>query len=168
MYVCSSVCCLLWNMMNHVLGSLPNQRPSYLTFHSTQLLKNIYFHPWYLHKKLTNYAHLNLYCIKGTAYEVQTQEVKFVISWVCEQMVCECHLLSPLLIEQLDAVGQGQDGLLEAAGPDDVLQVLQHALVMLRLTFGLHHGYLLHLTLNTVQITRKNILSFQHGAKQAF
>lgn len=86
---------------------------------------------------------------------------------MCEQLVCECHLLSSLLIEQLDAAGQGQDGLLEAAGADDVLQVLQHALVMLRLTFGLHHGYLLHLTLNTVQITRENILSFQHGAKSS-
>lgn len=60
-----------------------------------------------------------------------------------------CHLLSPLLIQELDAAGQRLDGLLKATGADDVLQVLQHALVVLRLTFGLHHGDLLHLALES-------------------
>lgn len=59
------------------------------------------------------------------------------------------HLLSSLLVQQLDASGQSVDGLLEAAGADNVLQILQHALVVLRLTLGLHHGNLLHLTLDT-------------------
>lgn len=59
------------------------------------------------------------------------------------------HLLSSLLVQQLDASGQRVDGLLEAAGADNVLQILQHALVVLRLTPGLHHGDLLHLALDT-------------------
>jgi len=57
------------------------------------------------------------------------------------------YLLPSLLVEELDAAGQGQDGLLQAVRADDVLQVLQHAVVVLRLALGLHHGYLLHLTL---------------------
>lgn len=61
------------------------------------------------------------------------------------------HLLSPLLIEQFNAAGQGLDGLLEAAGANNVLHVLQHALIMLCLTFRFHHGNLLHLTLGTGQ-----------------
>lgn len=59
------------------------------------------------------------------------------------------HLLSSLLVQQLDASGQRVDGLLEAAGANNVLQILQHALVVLRLTLGLHHGDLLHLALDT-------------------
>lgn len=61
-----------------------------------------------------------------------------------------CHLLSPLLIEQLNAASQSLDGFLETAGANNVLQVLQHALIMLCLTFRLHHGNLLHLTLGKV------------------
>lgn len=61
------------------------------------------------------------------------------------------HLLSPLLVEELHAAAHGVDGLLQAAGANDVLQVFQHALFMLRLPLGLHHGYLLHLTLTNAQ-----------------
>lgn len=80
-----------------------------------------------------------------------------------------CHLLSPLLIEELDAAGQGLDGLFEAAGPDNVLQVLQHALIMLCLTFRLHHGNLFHLTLCTIQNntwTKTHMQSFKHKKEE--
>lgn len=70
--------------------------------------------------------------------------------------MCVCHLLAPLLIEELDAARHVEDRLLEAAAADDVLQVLQHALVMLRVTFGLHHGNLLHLALSTARATRRH------------
>lgn len=62
-----------------------------------------------------------------------------------------CHLLSSLLVQELDAPGQCVDGLLEAAGANNVLQILQHALIVLRLTLGFHHGDLLHLALDTGQ-----------------
>lgn len=67
----------------------------------------------------------------------------------CRVMLC--HLLSSLLVQELDAPGQCVDGLLEAAGANNVLQILQHALVVLRLTLGFHHGDLLHLALDTGQ-----------------
>lgn len=67
----------------------------------------------------------------------------------CRVMLC--HLLSSLLVQELDAPGQCVDGLLEAAGANNVLQILQHALIVLRLTLGFHHGDLLHLALDTGQ-----------------
>lgn len=57
------------------------------------------------------------------------------------------HLLPPALIEQLHPAAQGLDGLLEPSGADQILQVFQHPLIVLRLPLGLHHGNLLHLPL---------------------
>lgn len=77
-----------------------------------------------------------------------------------------CHLLSPLLIEKLNTAGQGLDRLLEAARANNVLQVLQHALIMLRLTFRLHHGNLLHLTLYTDQNNNGQTQACNHSHKK--
>lgn len=81
-----------------------------------------------------------------------------------------CYLLSPLLIEQLDAAGQRLDGFFETTWTDNVLQILQHPLIMLRLTFRLHHGNLLHLTLDTVHKrtlakAHTNLMKLQYQSK---
>lgn len=57
------------------------------------------------------------------------------------------HLLPSLLIQKLPSSAQHVDGLFESAGANDVLQVFQHAFVMLRLAFGLHHCNLFHFSL---------------------
>lgn len=67
-------------------------------------------------------------------------------------MSCYWGCFSPSLpVEELHTAPQGVAGLLQAAGGNDVLQVFHHALIMLRLPLGLHHGYLLHLTLTNAQ-----------------
>lgn len=57
------------------------------------------------------------------------------------------HLFPSLLIQQLHSSAQRVDGLFESTGANDFLQVFQHAFVMLRLAFGLHHRNLLHFSL---------------------
>lgn len=59
-------------------------------------------------------------------------------------------LVGPLFGELLNALAEQLNRLLVAGAAHNVLQELQHALVVLRLSLRLHQGNLLHLTLETV------------------
>ena len=67
------------------------------------------------------------------------------------------HLLSPEFIEFLHAFSQQVNGFLEAGAADDVLQKLQHSILVLCEGLGLHHGNLFYFSLVTYTIETDTI-----------
>ncbi len=116
-----------------------------------------------LHQLHSIQLHTNTHTASNTVYlHGQNQSVHqrwaAGIWWLCSVGWCLLYLLSTLLVQDLHPPAQDIDGLFETTGADDVLQVLQHAFVVLRLSFGLHHGNLLHLALTKT----RHMLSLPH------